>query len=350
MAVSSDTADATPLALQVPPALPALPPGIISPTQLEAYVKDKMHTLFGENSIQEEAVSKEMDNDRQQCNSDAFMKWYAWIPELERNGSHSDPAKSQVWVQWAHEVMARSLHHKMGLTEPGGSSKHASVAARMTAATTENAARSQFANWFALRGNRPFPQTGNTGSGLQTPTTMPTTKRRNTADPMDGVDTSWTAAEKPDAEEVQDEEEGPRAADADDMDMTGCSLNPNHTAQVLPFGYQSLEINKGVERVQTQIASLMGVDMNDPITMNTWLDQSVQSRREMMDLFHGYHHKVMLPELHFATNSLSEMLQVVSDEVISIHSDLQWMKAQERERSRGGAPQSCWSSLGGARV
>ena len=120
--------------------------------------------------------------------------------------------------------------------------------------------------------------------------------------------------------------------EGEDAEMAGCETTPP-PAQQAASGSGNLIQPLGVEKdaAYSITASQMGVNVQDPSSYSSWMQQRVSTRQEVLDTIRAYHTTVIRSEIQNVVLQVEGIIKQLDDKVLRTHDNLQWLASECRQ-------------------
>ena len=77
-------------------------------------------------------------------------------------------------------------------------------------------------------------------------------------------------------------------------------------------------------------AAHLGIDINDPNAMQSWLDKPIRNNTDVLTVLRSYHDKVIHPEMYRMVVQLDTALKALGDGLFATSREVEWMGAENR--------------------
>lgn len=78
------------------------------------------------------------------------------------------------------------------------------------------------------------------------------------------------------------------------------------------------------------IAASQGVDINSQVQVESWLDQPLNTMRDLMPVLWKYHTDLVVAEVTYQCRHVTTMIEALSERTLELQEDLSWLKTQDR--------------------
>ncbi|CAE7422961.1 Kidins220 [Symbiodinium sp. CCMP2592] len=81
-------------------------------------------------------------------------------------------------------------------------------------------------------------------------------------------------------------------------------------------------------------AAQLGVDINDPAAVQSWLSGTVSTRAEVLQTVRAYHHGVIRPELFHYISQVENVVKTLDDRIAQNQEGLRWLASENRAQQK----------------